>query len=108
MRLESALHVAQSCGLLRRDLGRRDSRPDFDYLCEQLLIDLRSRLAQQLVQLRLHLKNTRAAGRDFRVGFLVLAACGGLRQVVKLRLKALKLGLKLGNLRQLRRVQIEA
>ena len=60
------------------------------------------------MQLCFDLENTRAAGCDLRIGFLLLAARRGLRKLVKLRLKAFQLVLKLRDLRKLRRVQIEA
>ena len=60
------------------------------------------------MQLCLHLQNAAAAGGDLGVGLLLLGAGRGLGQLVKLCLQALKLVLKLGNLGQLRRIQIEA
>ena len=60
------------------------------------------------MQLCFDLENTRAAGCDLRIGFLLFAARRGLRKLVKLRLKTLQLVLKLRDLGKLRRVQIEA
>ena len=108
MRLETIFHIAQACGLLRRHLRGRNAGPDLNDLGQQLLVNSRRRLAEQVMQLCFDLENTRAAGCDLRIGFLLFAARRGLRKLVKLRLKTLQFVLKLRDLGKLRRVQIEA
>ena len=107
VRFQAGFHIAQACRLLCRYLGCRNAGPDFDHLSQKLLVNLRCRLGQQLVQLCFHLQNAAAAGGDLGVGLLLLGAGRGLGQLVKLCLQALKLVLQLGNLGQLRRIQIE-
>ena len=107
VRFQAGFHIAQACRLLCRYLGCRNAGPDFDHLSQKLFVNLRCRLGQQLVQLCLHLQNAAAAGGDLGVGLLLLGAGRGLGQLVKLCLQALKLVLQLGNLGQLRRIQIE-
>ena len=74
MRLETVLHAFEARGFLRRDLGGRDAGPDLNDLREQLLVDRRGGLGQQLVQPSLHLQQALAAGRDARIGVLLLIA----------------------------------
>ena len=107
VRLETVLHAFEARGLLRRDLGGRDTRPDLDDLREQLLVDRRGGLGQQLVQPRLDLQQALAAGRDAGVGVLLLGDRARLGQQVELGLEAFHLGLERRDLGELGRIQIE-
>ena len=107
MALEPVFHAFQPRGLLRRDLGGRDTRPQLNHRCKQLLVDRGGGLAQQFVQPSLNLQQPLAAGRDAGIGVLLLVARARLRQQVKLGLQAFHLGLQCRDFGQLRGIQIK-